>query len=51
MEPAVLIQAREQDYGAVEAAIKEAVVVYSSKSGLDAPQVVIDKEHPLPTQR
>lgn len=48
MENTVLIQAREQDYATVEAAIKEAVVIYSAKSGLAAPQVVIDKEHPLP---
>ena len=51
MEPAVLVQAREADYAVVEAAIKEAAVLYASQTSLPAPQITIDKQIPLPANR
>ena len=43
----MLVQAREVDYELVETAIKGAIILYTSQSGLSAPQVQIDKQNPL----
>ena len=43
----MLVQAREVDYELVETAIKGATILYTSQSGLSAPQVHIDKLNPL----
>ncbi|KAJ3357572.1 V-ATPase V1 sector subunit E [Kappamyces sp. JEL0680] len=50
MDSAVMVAAREKDYGLVEQAIKDACSEFKAELGQEV-TVTIDKDHPLPAER